>query len=140
MQLTLHRRRPGSCQGIQETPELAKKEEGKALQSHQTRSWTTCDFTSNFSSSPTKQKKTKNHSPSYIHTHKRNSFLRGGRKKNPGNSFEGKRLFIAAKVLIFFFCLWQLYKNWRLQQRRNPFTCHHIKPLCSTEEMAKFHP
>lgn len=98
LQLTLHRRRPEPCQRIKETPELAKKEEGKTSQIYQT----TCDFTSKFSSSPTKQKKTKNHSSSYIHTHthKRNFFKK--EKKKPGSIFEGKRLFIAAKVLTFF--------------------------------------
>lgn len=71
LQLTLHRRRPEPCQRIKETPELAKKEEGKTSQIYQT----TCDFTSKFSSSPTKQKKTKNHSSSYIHTHTQKEFF-----------------------------------------------------------------
>ena len=44
---------------------------------HWMRSWTTRDYTSNISSSHTKQKKTKNHSPSYLHKHTRekNFFL-----------------------------------------------------------------
>lgn len=69
-------------------------------------------FTANLSSSPTKQKKTKNHSPSYTHT-KGKFFKERERVKNKsGSIFEGKRLFIAAKVLIFFFLplaiLWEL--------------------------------
>lgn len=127
------------CRGIQETPDLATRNEREAPQIYWTRSRTTCDFTSNYSSSPTKQEKTENHSPSYI-KHTQKEFFKG-KKNKPGSIFEGKRLFIAAKVLGFFFpCLWQLDENWRLQQRRDPFTCHHIEPLCSTEEMAKFHP
>lgn len=65
----------------QETPEPAEKEEREAPQIQWTRSRTTCDFPSKFSSSPTKQKKTKNYSPSYIKYTQKEIFLRGGKKK-----------------------------------------------------------
>lgn len=64
----------------QETPEPATKKEREAPQIYWTRSRTTCDFTSKFSSSPTKQKKTKNYSPSYIKHTQKEFFLRGGKK------------------------------------------------------------
>lgn len=89
------------CRGIQETPDLATRNEREAPQIYWTRSRTTCDFTSNYSLSPTKQEKTENRSPSYI-KHTQKEFFKG-KKNKPGSIFEGKRLFIAAKVLFFFF-------------------------------------
>lgn len=125
------------CRGIQETPDLATRNEREAPQFHWTRSRTTCDFTSNYSLSPTKQEKTKNHSPSYI-KHTQKEFFKG-EKTNLEAFLKAKGCLLLPKCWVFF-CLWQLDENWRLQQRRDPFTCHHIEPLCSTEEMAKFHP
>lgn len=97
-------------------------------------------FTANLSSSPTKQKKTKNHSPSYTHTKGKFFKERESKKQIWKYFWRQKAVYCCQSADFFFSCLWQFCENWRLQQRRNPFTCHHIKPLCSTEEMAKFPP
>lgn len=102
LQLTLCRRDQGPAKAFPRPSSRQRRRGGQASQNDWVGSQATSDFTSNFSLSPTKQKKTKSHSPSYIHTQKEN-FLKREEKKKPGSIFEGKRLFIAAKVLIFFF-------------------------------------
>lgn len=99
------------CRGIQETSDLATRNKREAPQIHWTRSGTTCDFTSNYSLSPTKQEKTKNHSPSYI-KHTQKEFLRG--KKQTWKHFWRQKAVYCCQSAGGFFCLWQLDENWRL--------------------------
>lgn len=140
LQLTLHRRRSGSCQGIQETPELAKGGAGPHRSIRQGARQLVISLQM-FSRLLPSKRKLKITFLLHTNTHTKEFLLRREReKKKPGNIFEGKGCLLLPKCCFFPPCLWQLCKSWRLQQRRNPFTCHHIKPLCSTKEMAKFHP